>query len=124
LRSLRMFNLYDPIGTARFDMAVENREFRQSIFSLTEYYLVAALAIFGGVIAWRRRLTLFPVVLWPALVAVVAAASFGNNRYRVSAEPSFIWLASLALCVLFERIWNSHRVTDSAKTASTATSPS
>ena len=124
LRSLRMFNLYDPIGTARFDMAVENREFRQSIFSLTEYFLVAALAIFGGVIAWRRRLTLFPVVVWPALVAVVAAASFGNNRYRVSAEPSFIWLASLALCVLFERIWNSHRVTDSAKTASTATSPS
>jgi len=123
IRSLRMFNLYDPIGTARFDMAVENREFRQSIFSLIEYYAVGLLALLGIVIAWKRRLTLFPVVLWPALVAVVAAASFGNNRYRVSAEPSLIWLASLSLCVVADRVRNSHRVTVSETTASTAISP-
>ncbi len=124
LRSLRMFNLYDPIGTARFDMAVENREFRQSIFALIEYYIVVLFALAGIVIAWKRRLTLFPVVLWPVLVALVAAASFGNNRYRVSAEPSLIWLASLALCVVFDRVRNNHRVTVSETTASTATSPS
>ena len=124
LRSLRMFNLYDPIGTARFDMAVENREFRQSILALVEYYIVAALALVGAICAWKRRLVLLPVVLWPALVVVVAAASFGNNRYRVSAEPSLIWLASLALCVAFDRFRKSQRVTVSETTASTAISPS
>lgn len=124
IRTLRMFNLYDPIGTARFDMAVENREFRQSIFSLIEYYIVLVFAVAGAVIAWRRRLTLMPAVLWPTLVAIVAALSFGNNRYRVSAEPSLIWLASLALCVLFDRTRMTQRVNDSEKTESTATNPS
>ena len=123
LRSLRMFNLFDPIGTARFDIYVENREFRQSMIALVEFYIVALLAIAGTVIAWRRKLTLFPVLLWPALVAIVAAASFGNNRYRVSAEPSLIWLASLALCVLFDRVRSNHRTTVSETTVSTATSP-
>ena len=124
LRSLRMFNLYDPIGTARFDIAVENREFRQSMIALVEFYVVAALAILGAVIARRRRLLFFPVLLWPVLVAAVAAVSFGNNRYRVSAEPSLIWFASLAPCVLFDRVRTSKRVTVSETTASTATSPS
>ena len=124
LRTLRMFNLYDPIGTARFDIYVENREFRQSMLALVQYYAVALLAIAGAVTAWKRRLTLIPVLLWPAMVALVAAASFGNNRYRVSVEPSLIWLASLAVCVLFDRIRRNQRMRVSDATVSTATSPS
>jgi len=124
LRTLRMFNLYDPIGTARFDIYVENREFRQSIVALMQFYLVAILAVAGGVLAWRRRAALLPVVLWPILVAGVAAVSFGNNRYRVSAEPSLILLASFALCFLFDRVRRNQRMSVSAATVSTATSPS
>lgn len=124
LRTLRMFNLYDPVGTARFDIYVENREFRQSMFALVQYYVVALLALAGAVIAWKRPLTLIPVLMWPAMVALVAAASFGNNRYRVSVEPSLIWLASLAICVLFDRVRRNQRMSVSAATVSTATSPS
>jgi Dolichyl-phosphate-mannose-protein mannosyltransferase len=124
LRTLRMFNLYDPIGTARFDIHVENREFRQSMVALGEYFVVALLAIVGSIFAWRRKLTLFPVLLWPALVAVVAAASLGNNRYRLCAEPSLIWLASLALVLLAGRLRRIQRETDSNTTVSTAINPS
>jgi hypothetical protein len=124
IRTLRMFNLYDPIGTARFDIYVENREFRQSMFALAQYYVVGLLAVAGAVIAWKRRLTLIPVLMWPAMVALVAAVSFGNNRYRVSVEPSLIWLASLTLCVLFDRLRRNQRMSVSAATVSTATSPS
>jgi len=51
LRTLRMFNLYDPIGTARFDINVENREFRQSMVALAEYYLVLLFAVAGTILA-------------------------------------------------------------------------
>lgn len=124
MRVLRMFNVWDSVQTARFDIYVENREFRQSILALVEYFIVVAAAIAGIVIAVRRRLTLFPVILWPILVAGVAAMSFGNNRYRVSAEPSFIWLASLAFCSLFVYLRTRNRVSDSETTTSTAISPS
>ncbi len=124
LRTLRMFNLYEPIGTARFDIYVENREFRQSMLSLAQFYFVLAMAVVGAIMARRRRLTLLPVLLWPFLVAVVAATSFGNNRYRVSCEPSLLMLASLALCVVFDRLRSSQRVIDSPATASTASIPS
>lgn len=124
LRALRMFNIYDPIGTARYDIYVENREFRQSILALAEYYVVAAAAVAGVIIAARRRLILAPVLLWPTLVAVVAALSFGNNRYRVSAEPSFIWLAALALCVALDRRRTKKREMVSETTTSTAAIPS
>lgn len=120
----RMFNIWDPVQTARFDIYVEGRDFRLSIFSLVEYYLVIAAAVVGVVVAARRRLPLFVVLLWPVLVAGVAVIGFGNNRYRVSAEPSFIWLAALGVCAVFGHLRARARTTVSATTASTATSTS
>lgn len=124
LRMLRMFNVYDPVQTARFDIYVENRDFRQSIFALGQYYLVVLAAIAGVVLAARRRLPLFAVLLWPGLVALVALVGFGNNRYRVSAEPSFIWLASFAVVVAWGHLRATKRTTTSATTESTAISTS
>lgn len=100
----RMFNVYEPVQTARFDILVEQREFGLSIFSLVQYYLVAALAVAGVVVAARRSYPLLPVLLWPALVAGIAVIGFGNNRYRVTAEPAFIWLAALAAVTLWHAV--------------------
>jgi CHASE2 domain-containing sensor protein len=119
-----MFNVYDPVQTARFDIYVEGRDFRLSMLALVQYYLVVAAAAVGAVVAWRRRLPLFVVLLWPALVAGVALVGFGSNRYRVSAEPSFIWLAALALCAVAGHLRAQNRRTDSAPTESTAISTS
>jgi 4-amino-4-deoxy-L-arabinose transferase-like glycosyltransferase len=123
-RVARMFNVYDPVQTARFDIYVESRDFRLSMLALVQYYLVAAAAAVGAVVAWRRRLPLFVVLLWPALVAGVALVGFGSNRYRVSAEPSFIWLAALGLCAVAGHLRAQKRRTDSAPTESTAISTS
>jgi hypothetical protein len=123
-RVARMFNVYDPVQTARFDIYVEGRDFRLSMLALVQYYLVVAAAAVGAVVAWRRRLPLFVVLLWPALVAGVALVGFGSNRYRVSAEPSFIWLAALGLCAVAGHLRAQKRRTDSAATESTAISTS
>ncbi len=124
VRLLRMFNLFGPVQTAKYDVVVEGRNLQASMVSLGEYYVMAVFAVIGVVIATRRRLSLYVVVLWPALVAMVAILGFGNNRYRVTSEPSFLWLAALALYVLFGRIRDARRSRVSATAQNTATSVS
>jgi hypothetical protein len=124
VRVLRMFNLFGPIQTAKYDVVVEGRALNASVFSLVEYYLVFGLAVIGTIIARRRHDVLYVVLLWPALVAMVAAIGFGNNRYRATCEPALLWLAGVALYALFGRIREAKRSRVSATTQNTATNVS
>ena len=120
VRVLRMFNLFGPIQTAKYDVVVEGRALNASVFSLVEYYLVFGLAVIGAIIVRRRHDVLFVVLLWPALVAMVAAIGFGNNRYRATCEPALLWLAGVAVYALFGRIREAKRSRVSATTLNTA----
>ena len=120
----RMFNLYDPVQTARFDIYVEGRDFDLSIFSLVQYYVLVPFAVAGVVIARRRRLPLLVLLTWVGLVVFVAATTFGNNRYRVTAAPVLLWLSGLAFVALWDRYRRPPRTAASATTASTAIKPS
>jgi hypothetical protein len=122
VRVLRMFNLFGPVQTAKYDVVVEGRNLSASLVSLGEYYVVSAFAIIGLIIAVRKRLTLFVVLLWPALVVMVAVLGFGNNRYRVTCEPAFFWFAGLAIYWVFGRLRDARRRSDSATTQNTAIS--
>lgn len=124
VRVLRMFNLFGPVQTAKFDVFVEGRDLESSLVSLGEYYLVAVAAVAGVVVARRRGLDLFVVLLWPALVAFVAVVGFGNNRYRVTCEPALLWLAGLAIHAAYRRIRDAKRSRVSATTQNTAISVS
>ena len=124
VRVLRMFNLFGPVQTAKYDVVVEGRALNASLVSLVQYYLVSAAAIIGAVILRRRHEVLYVVLLWPALVALVAVVGFGNNRYRVTCEPALLWLAAVALYALFGRIRDAKRSRVSATTQNTATSVS
>ncbi len=124
VRVLRMFNLFGPVQTAKYDVVVEGRNLQASLVSLAEYYVVAALAVVGTALALRRRLTLYVVLLWPALVVMVAVLGFGNNRYRVTCEPAFFWLAGVAIYSAFGLIRDARRRRDSATTQNTAISVS
>jgi uncharacterized membrane protein YoaK (UPF0700 family) len=119
-----MFNLFGPIQTAKYDVVVEGRALNASVFSLVEYYFVAGAAVIGSVIVRRRRDVLYVVLLWPALVAMVAALGFGNNRYRATCEPALLWLAGVAVYALFGRIREAKRSRVSATTQNTATNVS
>jgi hypothetical protein len=99
----RMFAVYDPVQTLRFDVLVEGRSFRLSALGLAQYYVLATAAVAGAVMLARRRAPLAPLLVWPALVLVTAVLSFGNNRYRVSAEPAIVLLAAFAFVALLDR---------------------
>ena len=95
-----MFAVYDPVQTVRFDILTEGRTFKISVAGLVMYYPLVALAIVG---AWTQRRAgepLSPLLTWVGLVVVTAAISFGNSRYRVSAEPAFVILGAVGLHAL------------------------
>jgi hypothetical protein len=120
VRVLRMFNLFGPIQTAKYDVVVEGRNLSATKFSLVEYYVISFAAVGGAIIAKRRRRDLFVVTVWPILVAIVAALGFGNNRYRVTCEPAFLWLAALFFYAALGRLRATRRNKLSATTQNTA----
>jgi hypothetical protein len=93
----RMFAVYDPVQTIRFDILTEGRTFKISALGLAMYYPLLLLAVAG--LWWQRRRgePIAPLVTWIGLVALTAVLTFGNNRYRVSAEPALVILGSLGV---------------------------
>jgi hypothetical protein len=92
----RMWALYDPVQQLRFDVLVEGRNFRLSMVGLAQYYLLLPAAIGGALVVARRRGTLLPLCVWPALTTLTAVTAFGETRYRVASEVAIVTLAAVA----------------------------
>jgi hypothetical protein len=65
--------------------------------NLVMFYGLAALSIAGAVILRRRRIPIFPLVAFVVIVLVGVATTFGQARYRASAEPAIVLLAAVAI---------------------------
>jgi 4-amino-4-deoxy-L-arabinose transferase-like glycosyltransferase len=100
----RMWAVYDPIQQLRFDILVEGRNFRLSMLSLAQYWLLVPAAVAGAIVLRRRRVTLVPLVVWPALVTLTAVTAFGTTRYRVTAEIIVVALAAVALDAVVDEV--------------------
>jgi hypothetical protein len=61
------------------------------------YWLLVPLAVFGGVVARRRRLPIYPLLAFPLIAVLSSAATIGAFRYRAQSEVSLVLLAALAL---------------------------
>jgi hypothetical protein len=78
----------------------EAREGRDHTLLVAGYVLYLALAVAsvaGVVIGRRRHLRIGPLVGAIGLVVVTSAATYGNERFRIAAEPSLLVLAAVAL---------------------------
>jgi 4-amino-4-deoxy-L-arabinose transferase-like glycosyltransferase len=93
----RVTGLYRPAQQLQLDQKIEGREGWVALAALVSFYAVAALAIMGGVLLRRRRATVFPLLVPPAIVLFAVALALGSNRYRASAEPALAVLAAVAI---------------------------
>ncbi len=87
----------------------EGRSEMAARISLAQFYLLAPFALTGGVILWRRKKTLAPLLALPILVSFTAMYTFGNTRYRSIAEPALVVLGAIAVEVLIVRFWDQRR---------------
>jgi hypothetical protein len=103
-RIARLWGFYSPIEQLRADKLVEGRNFRLSLIGLFQYYALIPLSIFGLIRLKKKQGSLLPLLTIPLISTLLAAASMGTTRYRVSAEISLIIFAAFGIQFLFERI--------------------
>ena len=99
------FGVFRPFHAAWIDGTVEGRGKASAIASLFVWWASAALAIWGGVLLRRRKVTLVPILGVVAVVAGTTAVSFGVMRYRVPVDLCAILLAAVAL----DHAWHLRR---------------
>jgi hypothetical protein len=67
---------------------------RTALFSL---WLLFVPAVAGAVVLRRRRVPIYPVLVFVATIVVAVAVTFGDERYRAGAEVSFVLLAAIGV---------------------------
>jgi hypothetical protein len=70
------------------------------------YWVLLVPAGVGAVVLWRRgrRAALWPLAATAVAVCVTTAVTYGNQRFRVGAEPALLVLAATGLTATFGRI--------------------
>ena len=99
----RTFGLYDANRQIELDAFFESRDFTFARLGLGMYYALVATSVLGAVVLRRRRVPLAPLLGMVATVAVAVALTFGQTRYRVSAELVPVLLSAVALDFLRRR---------------------
>jgi 4-amino-4-deoxy-L-arabinose transferase-like glycosyltransferase len=96
-RVARTFELWRPRDDVADDQLYLLRERWVAESSLWTWYLAAGFAIYGFVVARRRRVSVFPLVMIGAATLLGIMATFAQTRYRAPLEVSVVLLAALAV---------------------------
>jgi hypothetical protein len=97
----RTFHLYRPMQSVRIDIGTGWR----ATASLLAYELVMAGAVVGAYVLWRRdRKALLPFAGATLAVIITVAGTYGNFRFRVPVDISFLVMGAVALDALIARI--------------------
>jgi 4-amino-4-deoxy-L-arabinose transferase-like glycosyltransferase len=96
VRALRVWGLYDPIRQSR-DEAVESRHEGWQVLGWAYSVVLLPFGVSGGLLLRRRGQDLAPILAVVAGVTLLAVLSWGNQRFRLPAEPVVLVLAAAGL---------------------------
>lgn len=96
----RTWALFHVDQTARFDVN-EGRPVWASYLGVVALYLLAALAVVGGVVLRRRKVPIWPLVTCFVIVILPLLLVSGLPRYRAAAEPALVVLAAAGAVTVF-----------------------
>jgi hypothetical protein len=102
VRLLRTFGLYDVPDQVQFE-SLEARPVGWLQLGWVVYIVVAAIALASAVHRLRIRAPLRILVVPIAVVGLVSIAGYGNQRFRLPAEPMIIVLAALGIDAVLRR---------------------
>jgi hypothetical protein len=99
----RAFGLYRPLQQLGLDSYIEKRELAVARLGLGAYYALALASVPGAVVLRRRGVPLSPLVALVAAVTLAVGLTYGQTRYRASAELVPVLLAAVALDAALDR---------------------
>ncbi len=99
----RTWGFYRPFDQIKADIYVESRQPLVAWSGLAAYYVLVAGAVVGAGVLHRRQVPLSPMVAVVVIVLVAVALTFGQTRYRSSAEVVLVVLAGVAIDDLLSR---------------------
>jgi 4-amino-4-deoxy-L-arabinose transferase-like glycosyltransferase len=100
----RVLGVYRVPQQIDLDVFLEGRERPLVIVILIIGYVIELAAIAGAVIVRRRRgPPVFPLVVMIAVTLLTIALTYGNNRFRASAETALAVLAAVAIDAAWQR---------------------
>lgn len=103
-RWLRTWGLLNPGQQIRFE-SLEGRPKDWLTVGTWTYWALLPLAVAGAVVVARRRTArLWPLLSTAVLVSATTLATYGQQRFRVAAEPAVVVLGAVALVALVQRI--------------------
>jgi 4-amino-4-deoxy-L-arabinose transferase-like glycosyltransferase len=98
VRWARTFGVYD-VRQQTFFESFEGRPFRWQEWGTRMWWVLAPLAVAGGWLLGRRgrRRELWVLASTVVVVSITTVLTYGNQRFRIAAEPAVLVLAALAL---------------------------
>jgi hypothetical protein len=114
VRVLRTWGAYAPRQQIDFE-SLEGRPRSWQLRGTVMYWILAPFAIGGAVVLRRRRRFLWPLAATAVTVTIVAAATYGQQRFRIAAEPAILVLAAVAIDAIWSA-WRARRVRSDTST--------
>ncbi len=108
VRVLRTWGLYAPSQQVNFE-SLEGRPRSWQLRGTQMYWVLLPLALVGAVLLRRRRRAIWPLAATAITVTIVAATTYGQQRFRIAAEPAILVLAAVTIVELAGAVTTSGR---------------
>ncbi len=93
----RTFGFFRPDQQLHYDDFETTRDVPAGTVGLFLFYALVPASVIGAVILRERGVPILPLVSLVVMVAITVALTFGQTRYRASAEVSFVLLGAVAI---------------------------
>lgn len=91
----RTFSVFRPFQQLHLDFGGGTRWVGR--WGLFEYWALLPLAVVGAVVARRRKIVIWPLLVFPFVVVLSVLLTIGSIRYRAPAEIPLVILAAVGL---------------------------
>ena len=91
----RTFSVFRPLQQLRLEFGSGTRWVAR--WGLFMYWGLLPLAAAGAVIARRRKIPIYPLLVFPAVVVLSVLLTIGSIRYRAPAEVPLVILSAVTL---------------------------